>query len=147
VRTGRCRGGGDVIGSTSIVPGSRGPNRLWGLLRRSWPWLIGLAILAIIATRVPLTGFRDAIRHGPHLALAIVNAILNVVVLGSDSLATWIGLAAVGMRRAFRQVLVVRGATYLLLVVNYAIGQGGFGYYLYRTGGWRRGARPARRCS
>jgi len=104
------------------------------LLRRLWPWLVGLAILAAIATRAPLADFRGAIGRGPHLELALVNVAINVAVLGSDSLATWLALIALGLRRPFRHVLVVRGATYLLFVVNYAVGQGGFGYYLYRSG-------------
>src|SRR5215470_6111570 len=104
------------------------------LLRRLWPWLVGLAILAAIATRIPLSEFRGALGRGPHLQLAIVNVVLNVAVLGSDSLATWLALIALRLRRPFRDVLAVRGATYLLFVVNYAVGQGGFGYYLYRSG-------------
>src|SRR5262249_35171225 len=33
----------------------------------------------------------------------------------------------------------VRGATFVLFIINYAVGQGGFGYYLHRTGvsAWR----------
>lgn len=104
------------------------------LLRRLLPWLVGLAILAAIATRAPLAEFRGAIGRGPHLELAVVNVAINVAVLGSDSLATWLALIALGLRRPFRHVLAVRGATYLLFVVNYAVGQGGFGYYLYRSG-------------
>jgi hypothetical protein len=104
------------------------------LLRRAWPWLMGLVILVVVATRVPLAEFRGALGRGPHLALAAVNALINTAVLGSDSVATWIGLIALRLRRPFRHVLVVRGATFLLFVVNYAVGQGGFGYYLYRSG-------------
>lgn len=104
------------------------------LLRRTWPWVVGIAILAGLATRVPLGELRDRLGEGPHLTLALVNALINLAVLGTDSLATWVGLIAVRLRRPFRVVLVVRGATYLLFVVNYAIGQGGFGYYLYRSG-------------
>jgi hypothetical protein len=107
---------------------------MMAVLRRAWPWLVGLVILVVVATRVPLAEFRGAIGRGPHLTLAIVNVLINVLVLGSDSLATWVGLIALGLRRPFARVVVVRGATYLLFVVNYAVGQGGFGYYLYRSG-------------
>jgi hypothetical protein len=104
------------------------------VLRRSWPWLVGVAILAAVATRVPLTEFRAALGHGPHLRLAMINVLINVAVLGTDSVATWLGLIALRLRRPFTHVLAVRGATYLLFVVNYAVGQGGFGYYLHRSG-------------
>src|ERR1051325_5970073 len=92
--------------------------RIVTFLRRLWPWLVGLAILAAVATRAPLAEFRQALGRGPHLQLALVNVALNVAVLGSDSLATWVALIAFQLRRPFRQVLVVRGAPYLLFVVT-----------------------------
>jgi hypothetical protein len=104
------------------------------LLKRLWPWLVGLAILIIVATRIPLTAFREAITRGPHLALAAVNLAIIAAVLCTDSVSTWIGLFAMRMRRPLRSVVVVRGATYLLFLLNYAVGQGGFGYYLHRSG-------------
>jgi hypothetical protein len=105
-----------------------------GAWRRTWPWLVGLAILALIATRVPVDAFRDGVRHGPHLTLAAVNLALYLAVLCTDSVSTWIGLVVLKMRRPFSSVLLVRGATYALFLVNYALGQGGFGYYLHRSG-------------
>jgi hypothetical protein len=113
-------------------PRATGPIRpLW---RRALPWLAGLAILIAVISRVPHDAFRQAIGQGPHLALAGINIAINVLVLCTDSISTWIGLVAVRMARPFRKVLVVRGATYALFVINYAVGQGGFGYYLHRSG-------------
>lgn len=103
-------------------------------LRRLGPWLVGAAILVAIALRVPLSAFRDALSHGSHVALALANAAIAVLLLANDSLATWVALIAMRMRRPFAKVLAARGATYLLLLINYAVGQGGFGYYLYRSG-------------
>jgi hypothetical protein len=105
-----------------------------GLLRRLWPWLVGTAILAVVATRIPLAGFRAALGRGPHLLLASVDLAVVAMVLASDSVSTWVGLHALGMRRPLREVIAVRGATYLLFLLNYALGQGGFGYYLHRSG-------------
>jgi len=103
-------------------------------VRRLWPWLVGVAILAVVVTRIPLDAFRGAIERGPHLVLAGVDLAIILMVLGSDSVSTWIGLRALRMRRPLREVIAVRGATYLLFLLNYALGQGGFGYYLNRTG-------------
>lgn len=103
-------------------------------LRQAVPWLVGVAILVIMITRVPFDAFGDAIQHGPHLQLAIVDFIATICVLCTDSIATWIGLIAVRLRRPLATVTAVRGATYALFVINYAIGQGAFGYYLAKTG-------------
>jgi hypothetical protein len=111
-----------------------GKQRLKTIARRTWPWLMGLVILGFVITRFDLATFKGAITRGPHIALALVNLGINVFVLATDSVSTWVGLIAVKLRRPFLKVVVVRGATYLLFVINYAVGQGGFGYYLYRSG-------------
>lgn len=103
-------------------------------LRTFLPWIVGVAIVVAIVLRVPVAAFRDAIQHGPHLQLAIVDALVVLVVLATDTLATWAAVAAIGVRWAFRKVFAVRGATYLLSLLNYAAGQGGIGYYLHREG-------------
>lgn len=111
-----------------------------GFLRRSWPWLVGAAILAAIVVRVPFAAFRDALTHGPHHWLALLDFVITIVVLGTETAATWVGLVAVRLRRSFVDILAVRGATYLLLLINYALAQGGFGYYLHKTGATARQA-------
>jgi hypothetical protein len=105
-----------------------------GFLRRAWPWLLGLAIVIAIATRVPFDAFRDAIHEGPHLRLAAVDLAVIVVVLATDTFATWIALHVVKARWTLGRTFAVRGATYILSLLNYAVGQGGIGYYLHRGG-------------
>jgi len=104
------------------------------LLRALWPWLVGIAIVAVIATRVPFEAFRDGIRNGPHVQLALVTLLIYAVLLCTDSVATWVGLIALRMRRPFAAVFAMRGVTALLSVINYAFAQAGFGYYLHRSG-------------
>lgn len=105
-----------------------------GPLRRALPWLAGLAIIAVIATRVPVDAFRRSITEGPHVRLGFVTLAIMTTVLCTDSLSTWIGLIGMRIRRPLSRVTAIRGATYLLFLVNYAVGQGAFGYYLNRTG-------------
>jgi hypothetical protein len=93
-----------------------------------------LAIVIFIATRVPFAAFREASGRGPQLALAAFDFGMMLIVLAGDSLATWAGLIATKLRRPFGEVVIARGATYALFVVNYAVGQGAFGFYLHRTG-------------
>ena len=108
--------------------------RLLRIARRWSPWLVGIGILGLIAARIPYAEFRDAIARGPQLALALFNAGLIVAVLAADAVATWLGLLSVRMKRPFLHVVAVRGATYVLYLINYAIAQGAFGYYLRRSG-------------
>ena len=105
-----------------------------GALRSALPWLVGLAILVVIATRVPVAKFREAISHGPHVQLGVFALVSTAIVLCTDSLSTWIGLLALRIRRPLSHVFAVRGGSYVLFLVNYALGQGAFGYYLKRTG-------------
>jgi hypothetical protein len=105
-----------------------------GFVRRVLPWIIGLGIIAFIATRVPIDAFRRSISEGPNVALASVALAIIVTVLCTDAVATWLGLLAMRMRRPITAVAAIRGATYVLFLVNYAVGQGAFGYYLNRTG-------------
>lgn len=98
------------------------------------PWLVGVAILAAVFARIRWAELRDALGHGAFVSLALTMALFSVIQLGSDSVATWIGLIALRMKRPFGKVVAVRGATYLLIVLSYVVSQGGFGYYLNRSG-------------
>lgn len=103
-------------------------------LRRWWPWLVGAAILVAIVARVPFAAFRDALTRGPHHWMALFEIAITVLVLSTETVATWVGLAALRMRRPIADLFIVRGATYILFVINYALAQGAFGVYLHRTG-------------
>ena len=104
------------------------------IARVAWPWLLGLAIIVAIATRVPLAAFRDAIHEGPHVRLLAVDAAVGIASLFADTFATWIGLLVMNVKWSLSRTLAVRGATYLLSLINYAVGQGGIGFYLHRDG-------------
>jgi hypothetical protein len=43
-------------------------------------------------------------------------------------------LAISGFRRRFPLIFLARGATYILGILNYALGQGAFGLHLQRSG-------------
>ena len=123
-----------VCDTAITVVSTRQQGSLRRILQRTWPWLVGLALLFAIASRVPVDAFRVAINRGPHLRLALLDLGVMVVTLCSDTFSTWIGLIACRMRRPVAKVFAVRGATYVLFLINYALGQGGFGLYLRRSG-------------
>lgn len=105
-----------------------------GLFQRSWPWLLGSAIVIAIASRVPFEAFRSSLHQGPHARLAAVDAAMMLGFLVTDSVATWIALRVEQVRWTLGRTVAVRGATYLLSLLSYAVGQGGIVYYLHRDG-------------
>jgi hypothetical protein len=116
-------------------------------VRRLWPWLVGLAILVIVATRIPLDRFRTEISRGPHGTLAAVDLAVIAMVLGST------GVDLIGSSRCAcgwkRRKDVFAGAVRPTSCVpgQHALGQGGFGYYLHRSYAKPLRCAHRRRCS
>ncbi|HZF08895.1 MAG TPA: lysylphosphatidylglycerol synthase domain-containing protein [Thermoanaerobaculia bacterium] len=102
--------------------------------RRFGPWLVAAGLLLFLLHRVPFAALRSGLAHGPWGALTAYTFPLAALTLVADAFATQVCLAVTGEPRPFRTLLLVRGATYLLGLVNYALGQGGIGLYLHRTG-------------
>jgi hypothetical protein len=101
---------------------------------RALPWLVAAAILTALVARLPRTQLLHAFAAGPSLPVATWSATVVAVALLADSWATLAAFAATGVRCPWRGVLVARGASYLLGLVNFAAGQGGMGFYLHRAG-------------
>ena len=102
--------------------------------RRWLPWLVAVAILALLVREVRLDALREAFRHGAWLALSLYVVLETLVALPADALGTRAALAAAGVHRPWSEVLLARGASYLLGLVSYVAGQGGMGFYLAQTG-------------
>ncbi|HVT57364.1 MAG TPA: hypothetical protein VHR45_03105 [Thermoanaerobaculia bacterium] len=98
------------------------------------PWLIAAGILAFLITRLPRRQLLDALGAGPSWGIGLYSAALMAATLLADALATRIAFAATGVVCPWSEVLLARGATYLLGVLNAAVGQGGMGLYLHRAG-------------
>lgn len=103
-------------------------------VRRGLPWLVALAILAVLVREIRLEPLREAFRHGAYLALSAYIVLETLLALPADAFAAREALAVAGVRRPWREVLQARGASYLLGLVSYMAGQGGMGWYLARTG-------------
>jgi uncharacterized membrane protein YbhN (UPF0104 family) len=102
--------------------------------RRWLPWLVAAAILAFLVREIRLDPLRDAFRHGAYVALSLYIVLELLVVLPVDAFATREALAVAGIPRSWSEVLLARGASYLLGLLSYVAGQGGMGFYLARTG-------------
>lgn len=95
---------------------------------------MGLGILGILIFRVKWHDFFLYLAAGPWLFLLLYVIIQVIVTLLADAFATRVSLAVTGIKWRFKQTFLRRGSTYLLGVINYALGQGGLGYYLHQQG-------------
>jgi hypothetical protein len=103
-------------------------------LAKLWPLLVALAILAYLFARVPRAALWDALATGPWLWLGVYTVFVVLFALLADAYATCVSLRVMGLRPQFSLIVLVRGATYLLGVLNYSLGQGALGFYLQRSG-------------
>lgn len=92
------------------------------------------ALLAVLFTRIPFEALRGALAHGSYLSLALYVLFEILAALAPDAWATREALAAAGVRRGFRELVLARGATYLLGLLSYLLGQGGVGVWLAKRG-------------
>ncbi|HEV3077596.1 MAG TPA: hypothetical protein VHB47_24460 [Thermoanaerobaculia bacterium] len=102
--------------------------------RRWLPWLVAAAILAVLTLRLPRAQLLHSLAAGPSWKVALCSAAVVGAALLADVWATLAAFAATGVRCRWRGVLPARGATYLLGLLNFAVGQGGMGLYLHRAG-------------
>src|SRR5204862_5773950 len=58
-----------------------------------------------------------------------------ILIYVADSFAMWKTFGWFLARLPFRDVLIVRGATYLLAAINYSVGQGAIVYFVHRARG------------
>lgn len=103
-------------------------------LRVALPWLGAALLLAWAFRSVSITALGAALHSGPWLRLAGFAVLEVAALLAVDAWATRVALAQTGICLGYPEVAEIRGATYLLGLVNYAVGQGGIGVYLARRG-------------
>jgi hypothetical protein len=114
--------------------GSRSPGTAWARTRAWLPWLVAAAILAALAARLPRGQIAHALAAGPFWSVGLCSAAVAVAAFAADAWATRVAFAVTGVHCPLRGVLLARGATYLLGLLNSVAGQGGMGVYLHRAG-------------
>jgi hypothetical protein len=97
-------------------------------------WAVTIAILVYLFRTIPFADVAKAI-HGAAWWTIPANAILILAVYLADSFAIKKTFGWFVAPLSYREVLVVRGATYLLALVNYAVGQGAIVYFVNRSRG------------
>ena len=107
---------------------------LKGFLAKIWPLLVALVILAYLFARVPRAALWEALAGGPWLWLGAYVVLVVLLALLADAYATCVSLRVLGLKPQFSLIVLVRGATYLLGLLSYSLGQGALGFYLQRCG-------------
>jgi len=97
-------------------------------------WAVTIAILVYLFSTIPLGKVWEALGSAYWWAIP-ANAVLVLAVYLADSYAIKKTFGWFVAPLSYREVLVVRGATYLLALVNYTVGQGAIVYFVKRSRG------------
>jgi hypothetical protein len=103
-------------------------------LGRAAAWLVTAALLFYLFKKIPFATVVAATRAAAPWTLPGILATVVAIYLG-DSFAIWKTFGWFLAPLRFGQVLVVRGATYLLAAINYNVGQGAIVYFVHRAFG------------
>src|SRR6478672_9264592 len=110
----------------------RGPMRK--RLVRVLPWLVTAGLLLLLFLRTSVNEVIGAARSSAPWTLPVGLACV-VALYVFDSFAMWRTFGWFLAKMSFSDVLLVRGATYLLAAINYNVGQGAIVYFVHRTAG------------
>jgi hypothetical protein len=103
-------------------------------LGRILPWAVTLGLLFYVLHGMSFAQMKTALGSAASWTVPVLALLVLGVYLG-DSFAIWKTFGWFVTRLSFREVLVVRGATYLLALVNYTVGQGAIVYFVNRSRG------------
>ena len=112
----------------------RNRERVLKVVGRAAPWLVTAAVLAYLFKTTSLSSVVAAARHAAPWTIPAAVACLAAIYL-ADSFAIWKTFGWFLAPLSFAQVTVVRGATYLLALINYNVGQGAIVYFVHRVTG------------
>ncbi len=110
------------------------------LWRRALPFVIGALLIAFVLTRLDLAAFVQALSRTNYLAFAGFTLLFTLMLLSADSLATAHVYKQTVCPVRYREVFLIRGASYLPSMLNHHVGQGWLTYFIsktYRAPLWR----------
>jgi len=105
-----------------------------GKLARIAAWVVTLGLLGFLFWRTPISDVADKARGAAGWTVPVAIVILACIYL-ADSLAVWKTFGWFAAKLSLREILIVRGATYLLAAISYSVGQGAIVYFVHRVGG------------
>jgi len=101
---------------------------------RAAAWLVTAALLFLLFRKIPFATVVGAARGAAPWTIPLGVAGVAAIYF-ADSFAIWKTFAWFLAPLSYAQVLVVRGATYLLAAINYNVGQGAIVYFVHRVTG------------
>ena len=99
-------------------------------LKRTIPWLVGCSILAYLVWRFEFYALLDALARADvalYIPVLIAFIFLNFLA-DAQNLHALLSLSHNGI--PFRDSIAIRGASYLLMIIDYTLGMGSVVYYL-----------------
>jgi hypothetical protein len=103
-------------------------------LGRAAAWLVTAGLLFLVFRNMKFAEVAASIRGAASWTVPACLVGVAAIYLG-DSFAIWKTFGWFLARFSYAEVLVVRGATYLLAAVNYNVGQGAIVYFVHRARG------------
>ena len=133
--------------------GEKKGGRRTPLWQKTLPWLITIACFSYLYTKLSGAAAREGIGllaylggvfaqvdWGQWLALMIPYSIFFFII---DTLVVWRVINWFNTRVAYRDMLPIRGSSYILSIINEQVGKGAMGLYLnrrYQVPGWEVGS-------
>jgi lysylphosphatidylglycerol synthase-like protein len=125
----------DPTAASNDRPAARRSGPLVRAAKIVLPWLLTLAIFALLLARVPIDKVLASLagaRWGLYLGLMLPYSICYFLL---DSLAVTVVVQRFHAPVRYRDILPVRAVTYVLALVNSNVGQGGLALWLHRREG------------
>jgi uncharacterized membrane protein YbhN (UPF0104 family) len=103
-------------------------------LGRIAAWIVTIGVLGYLFWGIPVNDVLRAAHSAAPWTIPVV-ALLVVLVALADCVAMWKTFAWFVAPLSFREIAIVRGASYLLALINYGVGQGAIVYFANRSRG------------
>lgn len=116
------------MSSLGVTPPRKEP--LW---RRLMPFLLAAALLAWVLLGVDIAAVGNAMEQAPKLPLFALAFVFVLSILTTDSWATTQVYSTTVCPVRYRELWVIRGASYLPSIVNHHVGQGWLTYFLAKV--------------
>jgi hypothetical protein len=103
-------------------------------LGRILAWAVTAGALGWLFWKTPIGEVWAAVEHAKPWTIPAVLVAVTLIYI-ADSFAMWKTFGWFLAKLPFRDVMIVRGATYLLAAINYSVGQGAIVYFVHRARG------------